>query len=104
VLDLDELTAILYDAAESRHACRISLSGEPFPRVINAYGVARTARNQIVLVCWQTMGLTKAGSGEGYRNLKLNRLTEIETLDAVFKKRDDFNPQDSQYAEWVFHI
>lgn len=104
MLDLDELTALLYEAAESRQSCRISLEGEPFPRVIHPHGIARTPRNQIVVVCWQAMGITKAGSGEGYRNLQLDRVIEIEVLDQLFEKREDFNPLDTQYAEWVFHI
>ena len=72
--------------------------------MIYPFGIARTPRNQIVLVCWQVMGITKAGSGEGYRNLQLDRIIEIEVLETHFQKRDDFNPQDPQYAEWVFHI
>jgi predicted DNA-binding transcriptional regulator YafY len=103
-MDRDELTVALYQAAENRQTCRISLTGEPFPRVIHPYGIARTARNQIVLICWQSMGITKAGAGEGYRNLKLDRIIEMEVLETEFQKRDDFNPFDAQYAEWVFHI
>jgi predicted DNA-binding transcriptional regulator YafY len=104
MLDLDELTALLYEAATNRQVCRISLEGEPFPRVIHPHGIARTARNQIVLVCWQAMGITKAGSGAGYRNLKLDRIIEIEVLEQHFQEQADFNPLDAQYAEWVFHI
>lgn len=104
LLDRDELTAALYQAAENRQACRISLEDEPFPRVVHPHGIARTPRNQIVLVCWQAMGITKAGSGAGYRNLQLDRIIEIEVLENEFQKREDFNPLDTQYAEWVFHI
>jgi predicted DNA-binding transcriptional regulator YafY len=104
VFSTAEATPILYQASQEKLACRISLSDEPFPRVIHPYGIARTSRNQIVVVCWQSLGMTKAGRGEGYRNLQLDRITEIEVLDTHFQKRDDFNPDDSQYAEWVFHI
>lgn len=100
----EDVAPILFEAAEKKHACRVSLSGEPFPRVVHPYGITRTARNQIVLVCWQAMGITKAGSGAGYRNLQLDRIIEIEELDLVFQKRGDFNPLDTQYVEWVFHI
>ena len=48
--------------------------------------------------------MTKAGRGEGYRNLQLDRIAEIEVLNTHFQKREDFNPLDTQYAEWVFHI
>jgi predicted DNA-binding transcriptional regulator YafY len=100
----EELTPLLYQAGQERLASRISLSGEPFPRVVHPYGIARTSRNQIILVCWQALGMTKAGRGEGYRNLQLDRITEIEILETHFQKRDDFNSNDAQYAEWVFHI
>jgi hypothetical protein len=104
MLDLDELTTLLYEAAENRLACRVSLVGEPFPRVVHPHGIARTSRNQIVLVCWQALGLTKAGAGPGYRNLQVDKIVELEILDDHFHKRDDFNPLDGQYAEWVFHV
>jgi hypothetical protein len=104
MFSVEEATPLLYEAAQHQQACRVSLEGEPFPRVINPYGIARTPRNQIVIVCWQAMGVTKAGSGAGYRNLQLDRIIEIEVLDQHFQKREDFNPLDSQYAEWVFHI
>jgi len=100
----EELTPLLYQANQEKLACRISLQGEPFPRVVHPYGIARTSRNQVVLVCWQSMGITKVGSGAGYRNLQLDCIIEIEVLDQHFQKRDDFNENDSQYAEWVFHI
>lgn len=104
MFSVEEATPLLYRASQETLACRISLSNEPFPRVVHPYGIARTSRNQIVLVCWQSLGMTKAGRGEGYRNLQLDRIIEIEVLETQFQKRDDFNPLDSQYAEWVFHV
>ena len=101
---IEEATPLLFQASQKKLACRVSLSDEPFPRVVHPHGIARTSRNQIVLVCWQSLGMTKAGRGEGYRNLQLDRIIEIEVLDTHFQKRDDFNPDDNQYAEWVFHI
>jgi predicted DNA-binding transcriptional regulator YafY len=102
--DFDDITQLLWQASEKRKTCRITLSGEPFPRIINPYGIARTSRDQIVLVCWQSLGMTKAGRGEGYRNLQLDRIIEVEMLDSPFQKSEDFNPQDVQYKEWVYHI
>src|SRR5690242_2924249 len=102
--DSDEITQLLWQASDKKHACRITLSGEPFPRIIDPYGIVRTSKNQIVLVCWQSLGMTKAGRGEGYRNLELDRILEVEMLDSHFQKRDDFNPLDVQYKEWVYHI
>ena len=84
--------------------CRILLEGEPLTRTVEPYGVVRTTRNQIVLVCWQSIGFTKAGGKEGYRNLVLDRIIELEILDNHFQKRTDFNPVGAQYKEWVYHI
>lgn len=101
---LNEITEALWFASEKKYSCRIILNGEPFPRVVDPYGIAKTSGKQIVLVCWQSLGLTKAGQGAGFRNLQLERIIEVETLSEHFIKRDDFNPNDSQYKEWVYHI
>ena len=101
---LDEITQLLWQASEKKCACRITLTMKPFPRVIEPYGIARTSRDQVVLVCWQSLGMTKAGRGEGYRNLQMDRIIEVEMLDRHFQKRDDFNPKDPQYREWVYCI
>lgn len=101
---MEEITALLWQAAENRQACRISLAGEPLPRIIYPYGIAQTSRNSVVLVCWQAGGLTKAGGTEGYRNLALDRVAEVELMDRHFEKQTDFNPEDRQYKDWVFHI
>jgi len=103
-LTLEEITQQFYVASEKKRACRITLRGEPLPRTVYPFGIARTSKNQVVLVCWQVMGLTKAGSGAGYRNLQLDKVIEIEMLDSHFQKPDDFNPEDGQYKEWVYHI
>ncbi|MBX2900237.1 MAG: hypothetical protein KF775_11325 [Cyclobacteriaceae bacterium] len=103
-MTIEELTQQLWLAGESKNQIRISLEGEPLPRTVCPYGVGTTTRNQIVLVCWQTFGFTKAGGKEGYRNLQLERIAEMEILDAHFEKRTDFNPLDGQYKDWVFHI
>ena len=39
-----------------------------------------------------------------YRNLQFDKIVEAEILEANFTKRDDFNPLDGQYKEWVYHI
>jgi hypothetical protein len=101
---LDEITETLWFASEKKYSCRVVLHGEPLPRIVNPYGIAKTSKKKIVLVCWQTLGLTKAGQGAGYRNLQLDRFIEVETLSEHFQKRDDFNPNDAQYQEWIYHI
>lgn len=103
-MTLEEITQHLHLASEKKRACRILLRGEPITRTIHPHGIARSSKNQIVLVCWQSMGFTKAGGKEGYRNLQLDQIVEIEMLDFHFQKRNDFNPGDTQYKEWVYHI
>ena len=103
-MTLEELTQELWKASEKKRICRVALKGEPFPRIVQPHGVCATSANHIVLVCWQTMGFTKAGGKEGYRNLQLDRIAELEVLDQHFQKRPDFNPSDGQYKDWVFHV
>lgn len=103
-MTLEALTQQLWQAAEVLRECRITLNGEPLPRIVQPYGIAQTSGNKVVLVCWQSRGYTRAGAREGYRNLLLTKITELEALDGHFKKRSDFNPTDGQYKDWVFHI
>ena len=99
---LNLLVAQLYRIADKKVACRMTLKGE-LPRVIHVYGVARTAKNKIVVVCWQERGYTKAGEA-GYRMITLDRIQEVEETEELFQVQSDFNHQDSQYKEWVFHV
>lgn len=101
---MEEITALIWESAEKRRCIRIQVSGEPLPRTVHPYGVCRTSTNKIVLVCWQAMGFTKPGGLEGFRNIVLENLEEVEMLDSHFKVSEMFNPKDSQYKEWVFHI
>jgi len=103
-MTLEELTQEFWQASQKFLACRITMTGEPLPRMIHPYGIAKTSKNQIVLVCWQALGFTKAGAKEGFRNLLLENILEVETLSSHFQKRSDFNALDSQYKEWVFHL
>jgi hypothetical protein len=100
----EEITQLLWRASDERKPCRIHLTGEPLTRNVNPYGICRTARNEIVLVCWQSLGFTKPGRGEGFRNLKLDDIEEVEVLETTFEKESGFNPKDLQYKEWVYHI
>ena len=103
-MTLEEVTLQLYQASEKKRSCRIVMKGEPIPRTVHPHGVATTTRNQIVVVCWQSMGFTKAGGKEGYRNLQLDKIVELEILELHFQKQKDFNPKDAQYKDWVYHI
>jgi hypothetical protein len=101
---MEEITALIYEAAGKKRCCRIQLRGEPLTRVVHPYGICRTSANKIVLVCWQSMGFTKPGGVEGFRNLVFEDLVEVEMMDSHFKVSENFNPKDPQYKEWVFHI
>lgn len=101
---LEEFTKLFWEAAEKRRCCRIQISGEPLTRVVHPYGICRSSANKIVLVCWQSMGFTKPGGTEGFRNIVLDNVEEVEMLDSHFKLSETFNPKDTQYKEWVFHI
>ena len=100
----EEITNCLWRASDQKKACRIRLEGEPLPRTIHPYGICRTSAGKIVLVCWQTMGFTKAGGKEGFRNLLLDDIEEVEILESHFSVDAGFNVADSQYREWVYHI
>lgn len=101
---MEQLTALLWQASESRRECRITMEGEPLSRVVHPYGICCTSGNRITLVCWQKLGFTKAGGKEGYRNLLLENIQEVEMLDTRFTVAPDFNPGDGQYKEWVYHV
>ena len=103
-MNLEELTQQLWQASEEKKMCRLLLDGEPLTRTVCPYGICTTTKNQIVLVCWQTIGFTKAGGKAGYRNLILADIVEIETIDSHFFKRTDFYPEDGQYKDWVYHL
>lgn len=100
----EEITEALWQASEQRRSCRVRLRGEPLTRTIHPYGVCRTARDKIVLVCWQSMGFTAPGRKEGFRNLLLEDFEDVEGLDNGFVKEEGFDPTDPQYKDWVFHI
>lgn len=101
---MEEIVQALYQASQKRRVCRITMHGEPLTRVVHPYGICRTTGGRIVLVCWQTLGFTKPGGKEGYRNLALEDIMEVEVLEKRFRPQGDFNPDDDQYKEWVYHV
>ena len=101
---MEEIIKQLWEASDKRKHCRLVLNGEPFPRVVQPFGVCQTTANRIVLVCKQVSGYTKGGGSEGYRNLMLDRVKEVEILEQSFAPPVDFDPTDDQYKEWVYHI
>jgi predicted DNA-binding transcriptional regulator YafY len=101
---MEEIVQTLYQASHDRRVCRITMRGEPLSRVVHPYGICRTAGDRVVLVCWQTLGFTKAGGKEGYRNLLLEHIEEVEVLEKRVRVQAGFNPADSHYKEWVYHL
>jgi len=101
---LEEITRQLWEASEKKRLCRIQMKGEPLNRVIHPYGICRTSSDKIMMVCWQSLGFTGSTGKPGYRNLLLEDFESVEVLEKQFQKRDDFNPQDGQYKDWVYHI
>ena len=101
---MQETIKILWNASDERKTSRVILEGEPLPRVIEPYGVCRTSKGKIMVVCKQVAGFTKAGGMEGYRNLDLKKIKEVEIMDRGFEVSSDFNPSDPKYKDWVYHI
>jgi predicted DNA-binding transcriptional regulator YafY len=102
--NIDKLTQHVWQAAEKKQACRLHVAGESGPRVVHPYGVCLTQRDLISLVCWQAEGFSTSNKNLGYRLFILTHIESIEILASHFHKRDDFNPADGQYKDWVFHI
>ena len=102
--DTETITKQLWEAAQRQKICSVKFSNEPDNRIVFPYGICQTGKNKIVIVCWQESGYSGNSKLPGYRNLSLLDRTMVETLDRHFLKRSDFNPQDDQYTDWVFHI
>jgi hypothetical protein len=101
---IEEITRQLWEASETKSVCRIQMKGEPLNRVVHPYGICQTSTNKITLVCWQALGFTNSRGKPGYRNLLLAECESVEILETHFEKREDFNPRDGQYKDWVYHI
>lgn len=98
------VTKLLYEATRRRCICSLSLADEPEPRIVHPYGLCQTQRDKIMIICWQEDGYAGTSRLPGYRNLSLMRCSTVELLDRHFLVRGDFNPADTSYQEWVFHV
>lgn len=101
---IEEITQQLWEASQNKRVCRIQMRGESLNRVVHPYGICQTSANKIVLVCWQALGFTSSTGKAGYRNLMLEDCESVEILETHFQKLDDFNSEDGQYKDWVYHI
>ncbi|MEP1034256.1 hypothetical protein [Ekhidna sp.] len=104
VTNMEDIIKQLWVASDGRKECRLVLKGEPLPRVVQPFGVCQTTANKVVLVCRQVSGYTKGGGSEGYRNLSLVQIEDVEILKRTFLVPSDFDPLDAKYKEWVYHI
>jgi|GEM_PF-398829 len=98
------VTKLLYEATRRRLIVSLRLDNEPDARIVHPYGVCQTNRDKIMVICWQEAGYAGTSRLPGYRNLSLARCSTVELLDRYFLVRSDFNPADSSYQEWVFHV
>jgi hypothetical protein len=100
----EEITKVLYEAAQRQKVCSLVITNEPSERIIHPYGVCQTGKNKIMIICWQESGFAGTSKLPGYRNLALMKCTTAELLDRHFLVRGDFNPADTSYMDWVFHV
>ena len=102
--NLETLTKQLWEAANSRSICSISMKGEEGYRLIYPHGIFMSNQKKLAIACWQKSGYSVKGVTEGYKNLLLEKCENAMVLNKKFVKRKDFNPDDEQYGEWLFHI
>ena len=102
--DTEHITQQLYEAARRQKVCSLGFSHEPEVRIVHPYGVCQTGKNKIMIICWQESGFAGTSKLPGYRNLSLLKCTTVELLDRYFLVRGDFNPADTSYMDWVFHV
>jgi hypothetical protein len=102
--NLETITKQLWTAATSRHICSLKLAGEEGFRLVHPHGVFMSQHKKLTIACWQRSGFSEKGVAEGYKNLSLEKCENVMVLNKKFTKRRDFNPEDEQYGEWLFHI
>lgn len=102
--NLEAITKQLWNASNSRNICSIKLAGENGYRLIHPHGIFMSSKKKLMIACWQKSGFSAKGATEGYKNLALEGCENVMVLNKKFYKRRDFNPGDSQYGEWLFHI
>ena len=103
-IDTAEITKQLLEAAQRQRICSLTFDREPDRRIVHPYGVCQTAKNKIMIICWQEDGFDGSSKLPGYRNLSLLKCTTVELLDRHFLARYDFNPESTTYSDWLFHI
>ena len=102
--NLEAITKQLWAAANARSICSLKLKGEDGYRMIHPHGIFMSKQKKLTIACWQKSGFSEKGVAEGYKNLSLEKCENVMALNKKFYKRRDFNPDDDQYGEWLFHI
>jgi hypothetical protein len=100
----DEILSVLKQACLERRACRTKFLKDPGPRTILPHGVGFTSKNKKIIVCVQVGGYTGSQSLPQFRNLQFHSCEWIEMLERRFSVDPNFNPQDTQYKHWLFHV
>lgn len=103
-MELSGLAQQIWEASEKKRVCSVLLKGEAAVRIVHPHGICQAPTGTVVLVCYQVDGFSKGGKLPGYRNLPVLDCVKFKILDKHFSRREDFNPEDTQYGEWVFHI
>jgi len=103
-VNLEAITKQLWAAANSRQICSLKLKDEGGFRTIHPHGIFMSRQKKLMIACWQKSGFSEKGVAEGYKNLSLEKCENVMALNKKFVKRRDFNANDDQYGEWLFHI
>jgi len=101
---IETITKQLWEAATDRSICSLKLKGEEGYRLVHPHGIFMTKQKKLAIVCWQKSGFSEKGTPSGYKNLVLDKCETVMVLNKKFVKHKDFNPDDDQYGEWLFHI
>ncbi|MBT1701351.1 hypothetical protein KK083_30945 [Fulvivirgaceae bacterium PWU4] len=100
----EAIIEILRRACTERKVCKLHKKGEPEDRIVNPHGVHHSKNKDLVLVCIQVSGYSKSKNRSLYRNLAIQDFESVEMLSRTFTIDKDFNPDDDQYGEWLFHV
>lgn len=94
----------LRKACEERKVCKVHMKGEPGDRLINPHGVCYSSKNKLIIVSIQVKGHSESRNPSHYRNLQLDECESVEMTSRGFVIDKDFNPEGSQYKNWLFHV
>lgn len=101
---LEAFTKHVWAAANDRSICSLKLVGEEGFRTVYPHGIFFTKDKRLMILCWQKSGYSAKGVEKGYKTLLVEKIENVMVLNKKFMKRRDFNPQDSRYGTWLFHI